>query len=293
MRPVTREVTASYAHWFAEGAFQHISYTHPMGGGLDAWGLSVLYFDPGSFEQTNELGLGTGTTLKASDIALTAGYARKLGRFWALGASAKYVHRTLHVYTASTAALDLGLLYWTPVEGLVAGVAVQNLGGTLTFLSDRERLPLTFRGGLAYTPKLAAVTFTADLVQAMDEHGTVALGVEGRATENVKLRFGWSPERDLYRGLAAGAGVTVRSITVDYAYVPYEVLGGTHRITGTVRFGGPIVPESHRVPDSPWPSPEARAPRPDPYRAPEARPAPPRPRVTGTAETPPLPRVLK
>ncbi len=263
-----------------------------MGGGLDAWGVSVLYFDPGSFEQTNELGLGTGRMLDAYDVALTAGYARKLGRFWALGASAKYIGRQLDVYNAGTAAVDLGLLYWTPVEGLVAGASILNLGGNLTFISDRERLPLTFRGGLAYTPKLAAVTITTDLIQPSDEDVTVALGIEGRATEHVKLRFGWSPERDLYKGLAGGVGVTVKAVTIDYAYVPYDILGGTHRITGTVSFGGPIVPEIHRVPDSPWPSPEARAPRPDPYAVP-AQPLPPSPRVTGTADAPPRRRVPK
>lgn len=284
IRPDAQEITASYGQWFGGGAFQHVSYTHPIGGGLDAWGASILYFDPGSFMQTNELALETNRSLIAQDLAVTVGYARRIARYWAFGASGKYIYRRLDQYHAGALAADLGMLYWTPLEGLVAGVSIQNLGGTLQFISDRENLPLTFRGGLAYTPQLGYLTLIADLIQASDEEATVALGIEAKASENVRLRFGWQPKRDLYKGLGAGVGFSVSGIVLDYAYVPFEIFGGTHRVTGTVRFGAPTQPEVYRVGDSPFPAARASAPSSRPNAAPDPRPLP---QVFGAEARPP------
>lgn len=254
VRPEAYEITASYVAWLDQSRFHHLSYTHPLGGGRDAFGLSVLSFDVGGFAQTNELGLETGNKLEAYDWSTAFGYGRKIGRYWALGASGRYIHRQLDLYSANTMAADLGLLWWAPIRPVTVGLAVQNIGGSLRFINDREPLPLTLRLGVATQFWLEDLTIAADLIKVSDENWKTAVGLEGRVAQYLFLRGGWHADDSLSRNYSVGLGVEVSAVRIDYAYTPFKTLGATHRVTGTIRFGGPTVPDPRRAPTSPFPT---------------------------------------
>ncbi|RMH56759.1 MAG: hypothetical protein D6679_08160 [Candidatus Hydrogenedentota bacterium] len=269
VRPDRKELTASQVYWIEKSKFQHISLTYPLGGGRDAWGLSVLTFDPGTFDRTNELGLFTGERLSARDWLVTFGYGRELGRFWALGISGKYVMRKLSNYNASTFAIDLGLQYRPTSSPFLVGVAVQNLGGTLKFIQEKERLPLTLRAGVSYPFFWRRIVLTADAVKVVDEDLKVSLGAEWSVLKPLALRLGWSSQEGLIKGITGGIGVTTGPLVLDYAYVPFNTFGGTHRFTGTFRFGRPRHPEVKHLPKRPFPDISKE---PEPLPAPRPRP---------------------
>jgi hypothetical protein len=268
VRPDAYELTASYVSWLDQSRFHHLSYTHPMGGNREAFGLSILHFDAGGFAQTNELGLETGNKLEAYDWSATFGYGRKLGRFWAVGASGRYIHRQLDRYAANTIAGDLGLLWWAPVRPMTVGIAIQNIGGKLRFINDREPLPLTVRLGVATQFWLEDLTIAADAIKVSDEPWKAAIGLEGRVARYLFLRGGWHGDEGLSKNYSVGLGLQISAVRLDYAFTPFTTLGATHRVTGTLRFGGPKVPDPHRPSFSPFPTatpsrPEPIEPRPE------------------------------
>lgn len=260
VRPESKEITLSFVDWFENGSFQHASYTHPMGGGKDAFGLSFLYFNPGSFWRTNELGLETNYKLKAHDLAATVGYGREFGRFLRLGISGKYVRRKLDVYEASAWACDLGAQYQPLRSKLVVGLSLQNIGTSLQFINDREQLPLTVRLGVSHPFILDRLVLVGEMIKVADEKMKFAVGGEAEVVTGLKVRGGWNNEDSLARGFAVGLGYNLKSVGIDYAYVPYRILGGTHRFTGTFRFGEPKNPNVHQAPNTVFPSEAPAAP---------------------------------
>jgi len=243
-----REFSAGYIAWFEDASFQHLTYTHPFANMPWAWGASLLYFDGGEFMATNELGLAIGERITVRDISASVGAARNFGRFLSVGLSAKYVGRKLERYSADAFAGDIGLLYRTPIENLTFGASILNIGSRLKFISDKEDLPLTFRTGIAWKTWLDNLTLTADAIKVIDEPVRVGIGAEADIVHSLKLRAGWRNDDTLQKGYSFGAGFTVMKMVLDYAYVPFDELGATHRVTGSIMFGGPTKPEVNRVP---------------------------------------------
>lgn len=259
-RADAREVTVSYSPWVEDAVFHHVSYTHPLGWKNEVFGFSLLYFNAGGFERTNELGILTGHELEAYDIAASFGYGRMIGRFLAVGGSVKFLQRTLDVHSATSYAFDLGGLYQTPIEGLTLGGAIQNVGRGLTFIQDREPLPLTIRGGASYQTFIDRVVLVADAIKVLDEELKFSVGSEIRVGGNLKFRAGWRTDDGLMKGLTVGLGATVRDVTLDYAYIPFDTLESAHKLTGSVKFGGPTTPDVYRPPERLTPAPSVPLP---------------------------------
>lgn len=283
----SKEITVSYSPWIGDGAYHHVSYTHPTFANNEAFGLSLLYFDAGSFLQTNELGITNGFKLEAVDFAVTGGYARTLTRNLSVGASAKYIRRRLSVHVANALAFDLGAIYRLPIKNLTIGAAIQNMGTRLHFIEEREPLPLTFRAGFSYQTLLERLFLVADVVKVVDESRKYSVGAEIRVVNEVRLRAGWQSDDSLSQGLTLGAGMSVKGITLDYAYIPFDIFESAHRITGSVQFGGPTTPDVYRMPMNPpitatTPPPESMK----PAAIPEVR-------VTGADTVPVRIRILK
>jgi hypothetical protein len=152
---------------------------------------------------------------------------------------------------ASGAALDAGARWATPVRGLSVGAAMQNAGPGVKYEVDSDPLPLTMRGGAAWTLAAPAskaeelvysgtrLTLAADAVKVRDEPVRGGLGAEfgldfGGNT-SVVVRAGWKlgSETDF---LTAGIGVRERRFFVDYALGARRELGAVHHVALGARF---------------------------------------------------------
>ena len=253
MKADQREISASYVGWLEGGHFQHLAYTHPIGRSLNAFGVSLLYFNPGAFKQTNNLGIETGNDLEAMDLAVTFGYARRLHNFGLIGISAKYIRRELHDKQAHTYAIDAGLLYKPFKAPLEIGFVIQNLGEKLTFINAKEQLPFTVRAGISYPLYFEYFRVAADVIKVRDEAPAYAVGAEWNFGEVAFLRAGWKKSTGLRKGWSGGAGFKYKALSLDYSYVPFEIFGGTHRVTLNWKFGGSQYPEIVTVPSHGFP----------------------------------------
>ena len=65
----------------------------------------------------------------------------------------------------------------------------------------------------------------------------ISIGSEYWLQNLLALRAGYCSGRDLGNGLSLGCGFKIKDIQVDYAFVNYDILNYTHRISVLVRFG--------------------------------------------------------
>jgi hypothetical protein len=188
-------------------------------------------------------------------VYLSYGRTRVLHDALSVGASAKFVHKSLDSYSAWGLGLDLGALYrMTPAW--TVGVNLQDV--TTTFLDwsstpseEIEYITPSAKLGTAYRVDVPAIRGT--LAGALDFDfrfereagasfevsgltGDVRAGIEYWYQETVALRLGTERLGGNTDPFTGGAGFRVRQFSFDYAYLNHSDLDDVHRISGGVRF---------------------------------------------------------
>jgi len=124
------------------------------------FGAHITYLDMGDQTATDDSGAVTGE-FSSNMWAFGIGYGTKMSPNLGIGFGAKFYHDKLAPNnvlqdgtggTASTFAIDAGLLYKVPGRRMNIGVAVRNIGPDITHVdSDQsDPLPRTFTVGIAY-----------------------------------------------------------------------------------------------------------------------------------------------
>jgi len=244
---------ASFMHneWVEDIGYDYIGYAHPLKpGDKGVFGGSLYYLTAGSIQGYD----WEGTPLKkygADDTAAVFSYGRKItGKRFKMpdrglyaGTNLKLINKRLATKSAFGIAFDAGVLYkpgWSLLDGNLqfAGV-LQNLGTGLKFVEKHDPFPFNFKIGSAYNRVLFDndFTFALDLNVPSDNDVSLNLGVEYVFWNLISLRCGYKSRADLDKGIRFGAGFEVEDMSIDYAFVPFGVLGNTHRFTISVKFG--------------------------------------------------------
>jgi outer membrane protein OmpA-like peptidoglycan-associated protein len=156
--------------------------------------------------------------------------------------------QSLSYATQSGLAVAGGFLWDTPVDGLRAGMTVDNAG---TLVTTGGMLPLAWRLGTSYARDLGAhfrgIAVLDTLVQ-LDAGFHGGTGVEVTGYDLVAVRAGWrggGAEGGPTMGLGARYPVTVmgRGLTLklDYALASHGLLGLAHRFQLGVAFSGVLL----------------------------------------------------
>lgn len=233
-----REFTASHAEMYESTRLDFLAYAHPTSQGTLSAGLT--YLSQGKIEGRDSLGRQT-AGYDASDAALSAGYARKLG-FAELGVSVKYIRSHIGSTEAQTVAADVGAK--RDFGSFTVGAALRNLGPGLKFENQRNDLPLRLAAGAAYkfTGGHAAAVEVVNGPRGAGTDG--AFGGEFQAVTNLYLRGGYTTQTaiiggsgfDVARGLTLGLGFRNEKWSLDYAVLPSGELGRSHRFSLGARF---------------------------------------------------------
>lgn len=162
-------------------------------------------------------------------------YARRVQKRIDLGLSMKYLFEKIDVYAASGYALDLGVVYQPPVNGLKIGATMQNLGRMNNLRSERTTLPFLLRVGAAYQlpvhRKQLNILLASDLVKVAEENWRFHLGSEFLIWRQLALRGGWLVGYEA-RDFSVGVGFIRSALRLDYGLTPFEDdLGSFHRFT--------------------------------------------------------------
>ena len=259
----TRQGSAGYTNYAADIQAGSISYVQPW----DQWSTysaGISYLNSGSIKETTmDLPTGTGNTFSYNTAAVSLGYGRIITSQLFAGAALKGVYDKVQEYSASAVAVDLGVLYEIDMDqtarflfkaktpgnygsSLTAGFSVLNLGvAAKAFVAEKEKLPLTFRGGLAYRPFMNRLTIALAASKYVDAGVRAQLGLEYFAKEALALRLGYNgamgdiktgSDLDDFTGLSCGLGINIRKYRLDVAYAPMGGLGNPLRADISVEF---------------------------------------------------------
>ena len=72
----------------------------------------------------------------------------------------------------------MSLYLRTAIPGLSAGIVVHNMGGDVTYDQVPQKIPMVYRGGIAYRLHSAHSLFTLDVVKSLDTDYNLNFGAE-------------------------------------------------------------------------------------------------------------------
>ncbi|HOI42413.1 MAG TPA: hypothetical protein PK523_05650, partial [Elusimicrobiales bacterium] len=203
--------------------------------------LGYMGYDSGS-EEIYDVDGGVRNVVLQKDYAVSAGWGHNLGERLFFGAQAKSVSSSLaEEYKANTLSFDGGLAYKSLDDRFTLGLAARNFGGELKYKSEADPLPQTIAVGAGYKmdagpAKLALGVEAVKQADAESPYG--ALGAEYELPGfPVALRAALR-HFDKEVLFAAGLGVSLKGIALDYGFQPAGELGEAgHRFTLRLAFG--------------------------------------------------------
>lgn len=263
------EFTASTAEWLVSSRTNWVG----LGFKLDddnAIGISVNQLDYGQEEITTvQQQNGTGQYWSASDLAVSLSYSRNLTDRFSIGGTVKYISENIYDVSATGFGVDVGLLFYTQLEGLRLGMNISNFGTELQLdgksllqpididpantgnnsnisgqlLTEAWSLPLTFAVGLAYDAYQDGdwrLTLAADALIPNNQSTYGNVGMEITWGNLISLRGGYNSlaKEDAQEGLTAGVGIQYDFggffAKFDYSYSDFGVFDPISRFALSV-----------------------------------------------------------
>ncbi len=258
--------------WFADIGYNFIAGSINMGS-LGSLGASLTTSNIGDMRVTTvDHPDGTGDVFNVSQVAFGLTYAIRLTDNFSIGFNPKYVYERIWNSSAGALAIDAGVKYVTPFDGIVLGMAISNFGQKMhmtgentVILYDADpssvanngripaelstgewSLPLNFRVGIAYSPKISEMhkfTIAVDAMHPSDDYESVNVGGEYTFDDFISFRGGYKALglKESEESFTLGAGVRQHllgniTLMADYAYIDFGRLKNVQKITVGIGF---------------------------------------------------------
>ena len=231
--------SATYAQWIADvysASFIYGKRIYTPWSRNTRFAFGVTYQGMADFNSTAQAGAAVG----ANDWVASLSFGQPLSRKVALGTNVKYLRSKLAQYDASSWMVDTGILFRSSRFRFLhtgksfldygifsAGVAVTEVGQSLTFVSQATPLPRTFRAGVAFntgTHHGLQLHFTADYKKPRDQKGFMSFGSEISWSQFLSLRGGYDFNDCLLSHLSFGL-----TLKLDDRNTPARVLPGRNK----------------------------------------------------------------
>ena len=240
------EFTAQYGLWFQGINYNVIGFVCPTET-MGSFGVGIISLSMSDIAKRTSDTVEPDGKFGAMDAAYYLSYARPIVSKLSVGVSLKFINQKIDTQSASAYAADAGVLWETPLNNLSAGLAIQNVGTPIKFNIEEDPLPLNVKAGVGYCWPIAArseLTVALDANYPRDNDLMVNVGTEYRQKFPKEivgcLRAGYKTVAQEKlggnSGLTAGVGIAWRKFTVDFAWVPYGLLGDTFRYSLNVKF---------------------------------------------------------
>jgi len=264
------ELTFAYTEWLVHTKFNWLGVVYKVTDD-DAVSLFANQLDYGDEEVTTPSSPnGTGERWKAQDIAVGLSYARNLTDRFSIGFTLKYISQSIWKESASAWAVDIGLLFYTPLDGLNLGMNISNFGTEMKLdgedllqpvdidpshagnnqniaaklQTDSWPLPLVFSVGVSYDVLKSSEqwkwTLSTDAVVPNNQNTYGNLGTELMWNNTIALRVGYNSflKKEAEEGLTAGVGLQYDFgsffAKIDYSYSDFGIFNQISRFSLSV-----------------------------------------------------------
>lgn len=223
------EVLLGYRSWLAGMHDEYLGFAWPLR--RSSVGVAALY-SLTAIEEWDEANEPGGKVYPQSAV-LDLAWAYSLRRGLSLGIGAKFLYENLVEINGIGGVFDAGLR-WRALEWMSVGVCVHDFGPGVFYAGRRIPAPWGTNAGVTMDVR-EGLLFSAGAGYVSDAGFEGGMGAEYRPFEILALRAGarfnssvieWGPLASPSLGLA----VYWKGFRVEYAFVPYGVLGTTHSV---------------------------------------------------------------
>ncbi|MCK5243040.1 PorV/PorQ family protein [bacterium] len=240
LQPDYFDAAFQHVFWFGDVEYEILTY----GQYLDetyGMGIQLLYRHMPDIDND----LSDEAPLKVFDFAGVLGFGFQVTNF-SVGLNFKVIDSYFGNESVFGFAADLGMLVRFMEEKFSTGLVIQNLGPDI----KTDSLPLNIRGGFAYRDQYGenkehAINTCLEINQPLDNKLNLQVGFEYWYYQVVAARIGYRQQLggndlqsdNIIHRLTAGASIRWADLQLDYAFVPYADLGGTHRVMLKLHYG--------------------------------------------------------
>ena len=239
IEPTKSAFTFNHAFWPADLSYSQAGYVFHLKRFPGAFGVQVraLYMDP--MEETTAFQPnGTGNTFDAGSMAVGFSYARSFTDKFSAGGTLNYIHEGLAEFSQTAYTVDIGTLYDVGAFGMRIGMAIQNIGSSVTFIERDGRLPGVFRVGTSFDLIKSAdqkLIGSFEFSHPPDNSEHLNVGAEYSFQKYLFLRGGYNMNYDA-EGVSGGIGMHIPvsvagQADLDYSYTDMKDLGGSQRLS--------------------------------------------------------------
>lgn len=261
-----------HTQWIADINYNFMALAYNLGS-FGSLGMSFTISDIDEMDVTTvEKPEGTGETFRVTSAAFSVAWAIKLTDKFAIGFNPKYVYEGIWKMSASAIAIDMGVQYTTPFDGMVLGMSISNFGtkmkleGNTTLIlydpnlnstgnndkipanlyTDSWDLPLNFRVGVAYQPlrtESNEFTIAVDALHFSDNYESLNVGGEYIFNDFISFRGGFKSLflNDSEETFSLGVGLKQLligniAIRIDYAYQDFGRFNNIQKFSVGITF---------------------------------------------------------
>lgn len=223
------EVLLGYRSWLAGMHDEYLGFAWPLR--RSSLGVAALY-SLTAVDEWNENNEPVGRVYPQSAV-LDLAWAYSLRRGFSLGIGAKFLYENLVEITGIGGVFDAGLR-WRALEWMSVGVCVHDFGPGVFYAGRRIPTPWGTNAGVTMEV-MRNVSLSAGAGYVSDAGFEGRIGVEYKPFSVLALRTGahfnssvmeWGPLASPSLGMA----LYWKGFRVEYAFVPYGVLGTTHSV---------------------------------------------------------------
>jgi len=224
---------------FGDTNYEYFSAVYSMGG-FGVMGLGVLYNYTFAFVEYDEFGDEAGN-IDNRDITVTLSYSYPVISFMPFGINVKYFNSLLYKYTKTGFAVDFGaMIYINKNPEILGGFTVQNIGYQTAYIDIVDEMPVNIKAGMSFKTNIIndlsiLIAIDTNRLVIKDELPILDIGCELCFKKFLSLRSGIGLHHDAER-FSFGFGINLANVKFSYAFVPYDFLGDTHRITLDIEF---------------------------------------------------------
>ena len=261
-----------HTKWIADINYNFMALTY----NLDNFGVIGMSFTISDIDEMNVTTVenpdGTGETFGVTDAAFSLAWAIQLTDEFAIGFNPKFIYQGIWKMSATAVAIDMGVQYVTPFDGMVLAMSISNFGTRMKLegnsaliiydpdpnstgnngnipaylQTDEWDLPLNFRVGVSYQPvntENHRITLALDALHPSDNYESINAGAEYTFLNTFSVRGGY---KSLFldsseESFALGFGIQKQmlgnvTLAFDYSYLDFGRLSDIQKFSFAINF---------------------------------------------------------